>query len=46
MKDKVHPHTLRVGIIRNWETKWFPEKEQKDDENNSKKDEGNSRTSE
>lgn len=22
MKDKVNPHGLRVGIIRNWESRW------------------------
>lgn len=24
MKDKVNPHELRVGIIRNWESRWNP----------------------
>ncbi|MBR6504533.1 MAG: hypothetical protein IKT41_02255 [Clostridia bacterium] len=46
MKDKVNPHTLRVGVIRNWESKWVPEKEQNDDKNNQKKEEGKSRTNE
>ena len=46
MKDKVNPHTLRVGVIRNWESKWVPEKEQNDDKNNCPKEEGKSRTSE
>lgn len=22
MKDKVNPHGLRVGVIRNWESRW------------------------
>ena len=24
MKDKVNPHGLRVGVIRNWESRWNP----------------------
>lgn len=24
MKDKVNPHGLRVGVIRNWESRWDP----------------------
>lgn len=26
MGQKVHPHGLRVGIIRNWESRWFADK--------------------
>ncbi|NMA04622.1 MAG: 30S ribosomal protein S3, partial [Clostridiales bacterium] len=26
MGQKVNPHGLRVGIIRDWDTKWFANK--------------------
>ena len=25
MGQKVNPHGLRVGVIKNWDTKWFAE---------------------
>lgn len=25
MRHKVNPHTLRVGVIRDWESRWNPE---------------------
>lgn len=25
MRHKVNPHTLRVGVIRDWASKWNPE---------------------
>ncbi len=27
MGQKVHPNGLRVGIIRDWESKWYAEKD-------------------
>ena len=27
MGQKVNPHGLRVGIIKDWDTKWYGEKE-------------------
>ena len=27
MGQKVNPHGLRVGIIKDWDTKWYAEKE-------------------
>ena len=46
MRHKVNPHTLRVGVIKDWESKWVPEKEQKDKKNNQKKEQSKSRTAE
>lgn len=25
MRHKVNPHTLRVGVIRDWDSRWNPE---------------------
>ena len=27
MGQKVNPHGLRVGIIKDWDTKWYAEKD-------------------
>ena len=27
MGQKVNPHGLRVGVIKDWDTKWYAEKE-------------------
>ena len=27
MGQKVNPHGLRVGVIKNWDTKWFAEQQ-------------------
>lgn len=26
MGQKVNPHGLRVGVIKNWDSRWFAEK--------------------
>ena len=26
MGQKVHPHGLRVGVIKDWDSKWFADK--------------------
>lgn len=30
MGNKINPHGLRVGIIRDWDSKWFAEKDYAD----------------
>ena len=27
MGQKVHPHGLRVGVIKTWDSKWFADKD-------------------
>ena len=27
MGQKVHPHGLRVGVIKDWDAKWYGQKE-------------------
>lgn len=27
MGQKVNPHGLRVGLIRDWKSKWYPEED-------------------